>query len=75
MIEQTSHGASASASKSARIAAVCEREITAITARLETCLDSDDRTRLLRERANIRQLLDFAVRQADCQSSTARSGQ
>lgn len=53
------------APNSARIAAVCEREIAAITARIVACSDADGRTSLLRERADIRQLLDFAVRQRD----------
>jgi hypothetical protein len=53
------------APKSVRIAAVCEREIAAITARIAACSQPGTRTRLLRERADIQQLLEFAVAQDD----------
>ncbi len=75
MTDHQSHGSPEIAPKSARIAAVCEREIAAITARLGTCRDADGRTKLLRERADIRQLLDFAVRQEDYTAWAAGSDQ
>ena len=58
-------GATDTQPKSARIAAVCEREIGSLTGKIELCVGDDERTRLLRARADIRLLLAFATSQQD----------
>ena len=49
--------------KAVRIAVVCEREIAALSRRIDLSVDDDERTALLRARADIRKLLAYATSQ------------
>ena len=53
--------------KSARIAAVCQREISALAVRVAGCACSVERSRLLRQQRETQQLLNFALNQEDYQ--------
>jgi hypothetical protein len=51
--------------KPVRIALVCEREISLLDARLPGCASGSERSKLLRARNDVRELLAFAVAQPE----------